>query len=290
MPNNTPCVTACSRDLSPRRRLSRLNSAPPTALPPVVGGTADGGRRAFLLINNECRVWPRLGSLLGHKGGISATRLCRELHLAPGAQGHDRGILAKIDIPAELSHFSHRPASVYLPPAFFTDARSELPVMLMLAGTPGAPDQWVTSGGAIAVADAYALRPLCTGSFRSAQGRVHARPGFWWPGPGFVCVRPKARAPSRPCPTTRPRSYSRHGTTSASRTRAWQATPSHQHHHEPRLSALCRPRHRTACPPQPEFAAAWPRRPVPAGEQIGSPTAHDAFPPPAPVADHPMTG
>jgi S-formylglutathione hydrolase FrmB len=71
-------------------------------------------------------------------------------------QSHNKGILANIDIPAEESHFSHRPASIYLPPAFFTDARSELPVILMLSGTPGAPDQWVTSGGAIAVADAYA--------------------------------------------------------------------------------------------------------------------------------------
>jgi S-formylglutathione hydrolase FrmB len=111
---------------------------------------------AFLLMNNEYGVWPRLGSLLGHKGEISATRLYRELHLPPGMQSHSKGILAKIDIPAARSHFSHRPASVYLPPAFFTDARSSLPVMLMLAGTPGAPDQWVTSGGAVAVADAYA--------------------------------------------------------------------------------------------------------------------------------------
>jgi S-formylglutathione hydrolase FrmB len=111
---------------------------------------------AFLLINKEYGVWPRLGSLLGHKGEISATRLYRELHLPAGMQGRHTGILAKIDIPADRSHFSHRPASVYLPPAFFTDARDKLPVMLMLAGTPGAPDQWVTSGAAIAVADAYA--------------------------------------------------------------------------------------------------------------------------------------
>jgi S-formylglutathione hydrolase FrmB len=120
-----------------------------SAVPLTVAG-------AFLLINNEYGVWPRLGSLLGHKGEISATRLYRELHLTPGMESHDKGILAKIDIPADQSHFSHRPASVYLPPAFFTDARNELPVMLMLAGTPGAPDQWVTSGGAIAVADSYA--------------------------------------------------------------------------------------------------------------------------------------
>jgi S-formylglutathione hydrolase FrmB len=111
---------------------------------------------AFLLINNEYGVWPRMGSLLGHKGEISATRLYRELHIPVGMQGHDKGILAAIDIPAERSHFSHRPGSVYLPPAFFTDARNKLPVLLMLAGTPGATDQWVISGGAVAVADAYA--------------------------------------------------------------------------------------------------------------------------------------
>ncbi len=115
--------------------------------------TVAGG---FLLINNEYGVWPELGSLLGHKDEISATRLYRELHLPPGARRHDKGILARIDIPADHSRFGHHPASIYLPPAFFTDARGELPVVLMLAGTPGASDQWVTSGGAIAVAGAYA--------------------------------------------------------------------------------------------------------------------------------------
>lgn len=120
-----------------------------SAVPLTVAG-------AFLLINNEYRAWPRLGSLLGHNGAISAEALYRELNLPPGARRHDKGILAEIDIPADQSHFNHRPASVYLPPAFFTDARSDLPVVLMLAGTPGGPDQWVTAGGATAVADAYA--------------------------------------------------------------------------------------------------------------------------------------
>jgi S-formylglutathione hydrolase FrmB len=78
------------------------------------------------------------------------------VHLPANARTTGKGVLAELDVPATASHFTHRTGSVYLPPAYFTPARVKLPVILMLAGAPGGPTQWPTSGKAVATADAYA--------------------------------------------------------------------------------------------------------------------------------------
>ena len=111
---------------------------------------------AFLLINDEYGLWPHLGNLLGHSDKISTAELYRQLNLPPGTGHPSKGIVASIDIPADRSHFAHRQGSVYLPPAYFTEARADLPVLLVLPGTPGAPDNWISAGGAAETADAFA--------------------------------------------------------------------------------------------------------------------------------------
>ncbi|MGC9665336.1 alpha/beta hydrolase [Planosporangium sp. 12N6] len=107
---------------------------------------------ALLLVNDEYGVWPTVGDLLGH----TRVRGASALHLPPGSVRSDSGVLVALDPPATRSRFAHRRGSVYLPPAYFTPARTKLPVVVMLAGAPGAPVQWPTSGRAIASADAYA--------------------------------------------------------------------------------------------------------------------------------------
>jgi S-formylglutathione hydrolase FrmB len=106
---------------------------------------------AFLLINDEYGAWPTLGDLLGHtyRPGGSAVRL-------PARAEPAHGMLVVLDPPATLSHFSHRPGTAYLPPAYFGPERSTLPVVMLLAGVPGTPTQWVTSGRAVATTEAYA--------------------------------------------------------------------------------------------------------------------------------------
>ncbi|GIH15836.1 alpha/beta hydrolase [Rugosimonospora africana] len=104
---------------------------------------------AVLLVNDEYGVWPTLGDLLGHTGMVDASSVA-------GRAASHRGVLVAADPPALRSHFRHRPGSVYLPAAYFTAARADLPVIIMLAGTPGSPIQWPTSGGAVRTADAYA--------------------------------------------------------------------------------------------------------------------------------------
>jgi S-formylglutathione hydrolase FrmB len=66
------------------------------------------------------------------------------------------GQFALVDIPSSTSHFTQRAGGVYLPPAYFTSARSQLGVLVMLAGTPSSPNIWATAGHALATANAYA--------------------------------------------------------------------------------------------------------------------------------------
>lgn len=104
---------------------------------------------ALLLVNDEYGVWPTLGDLLGHTGIVSASAATVRI-------SSDRGLLVAVDPPALRSHFRHRAGSAYLPAAYFTAARPELPLIVMLAGTPGSPVQWPTAGAAVRTADAYA--------------------------------------------------------------------------------------------------------------------------------------
>jgi S-formylglutathione hydrolase FrmB len=64
------------------------------------------------------------------------------------------GTLAEIDIPATVSGFRHRKAWVWLPPAW--TGQSPLPVIVLLAGAPGTPSDWLRSGRALEIADAWA--------------------------------------------------------------------------------------------------------------------------------------
>lgn len=61
-------------------------------------------------------------------------------------------------IPGPLSGFSARPAAVYLPPAYFSDPRPRLPVVVLLAGQPGDPDDWVGAGKLATVMDRFAVQ------------------------------------------------------------------------------------------------------------------------------------
>lgn len=66
------------------------------------------------------------------------------------------GSVGEIKIPATVSHFDARNAVVYLPPAARTAHPPKLPVMVMLSGQPGAPDDLFVKGGLAHTLDAYA--------------------------------------------------------------------------------------------------------------------------------------
>lgn len=68
---------------------------------------------------------------------------------APGEMP-SAGKITSATIPPTVSNFSARPAQIYLPPAYFTDRRPLLPVLVLLAGQPGEPEDWL-NGGLLAI-------------------------------------------------------------------------------------------------------------------------------------------
>ncbi len=67
-----------------------------------------------------------------------------------------QGVLIKVTIPPSVSHFSTRPAYVYLPPAWFAKVTPSLPTLILLPGEPGSASDWSNDGDADTTADAFA--------------------------------------------------------------------------------------------------------------------------------------
>ncbi|MGN7133091.1 alpha/beta hydrolase [Rhodococcoides corynebacterioides] len=68
------------------------------------------------------------------------------------------GAVVTADIPGRTSDFVGRPAKIYLPPAYFAERRPLLPVLMLLAGQPGSPQDWLRSGNLVRTMDAFASR------------------------------------------------------------------------------------------------------------------------------------
>jgi enterochelin esterase-like enzyme len=67
-----------------------------------------------------------------------------------------QGAVSTVDIPSTTSGFPARKALVYLPPAYLTNPRARLPVLVMLEGQPGSPRDWFEGGGLAARMDRFA--------------------------------------------------------------------------------------------------------------------------------------
>jgi len=69
-----------------------------------------------------------------------------------------RGALVGVDVPDTASGFVHREEYVYLPPTWFTGTSSHpaLPAVMMIGGEFNTPADWVRTGNALSVVDAYA--------------------------------------------------------------------------------------------------------------------------------------
>jgi len=56
------------------------------------------------------------------------------------------GVVSSVAIPGTVSGFQARNALVYLPPAYQVSPRPLLPVLVLLPGQPGGPDDWFGPG------------------------------------------------------------------------------------------------------------------------------------------------
>lgn len=93
-----------------------------------------------------------LGAVVGAEPAdeVALAQLLRRTH------GPDRGVFAPVTIPASHTGFAARQALVWVPPAWFARPRPPLPVIVLLHGTPGSPQDWTDGGMADDTADAFA--------------------------------------------------------------------------------------------------------------------------------------
>jgi S-formylglutathione hydrolase FrmB len=78
----------------------------------------------------------------------------------PPANMPKTGQVYQVTIPGQVSRFPARPGYLYLPPAYLSSPRAQLPVLVLLAGQPGEPRQWVDSGEIQAMMDDFAAQHL----------------------------------------------------------------------------------------------------------------------------------
>ncbi|GAC58873.1 hypothetical protein GOHSU_56_00060 [Gordonia hirsuta DSM 44140 = NBRC 16056] len=116
-------------------------------------------------VNREFDAYPTLGVLLNPSPVGTATPGEFAAHgitvvdlpnWYPPSTPMPASRLVAMHIPPTTSSFTARDAIVYLPPAYFTNPRPRLPVLVLLAGEPGSPDDWVRSGGLVETMDGFA--------------------------------------------------------------------------------------------------------------------------------------
>lgn len=122
------------------------------------------------LFNGYFLGFPTLATLFGHPAAHEATpaqvvqiasvarrRVAVDpaaIPLGRGASLH--GVTLPVAFPATTSHFAARPGWLYLPPAWFGPARSQLPVVVLISGSPASPSEWLSGGYVDRYSDAFA--------------------------------------------------------------------------------------------------------------------------------------
>ena len=94
---------------------------------------------------------PPREQVIGARSGLPLSAIWR-----PPAGMPTAGVVTEVPIPSPASGFPARPAWLYLPPAYLARPRAELPVLVLLSGQPGSPDDWLDSGALAQRLDAFA--------------------------------------------------------------------------------------------------------------------------------------
>ena len=111
-------------------------------------------------LNADLGEFPNLGNAIGvgayRQLAIPTTRAHATIAPAVTQVMPTSGRIGTVDIPGTVSHFSARPAIVYLPPAALLPHPVALPVIVMLSGQPGGPSDLFIKGQMQSTLDAYA--------------------------------------------------------------------------------------------------------------------------------------
>ncbi|WP_376954441.1 alpha/beta hydrolase [Arthrobacter methylotrophus] len=116
---------------------------------------------AALQINGYFGLNHTASDLLGHKvARIPELRVGSNEGVpeTPPVSAHGRGEVWKASIPGTESGFKAREAFIYLPAAYRTSVRSQLPVLVLFAGQPGRPADWLVGGRLEASMNTFAAR------------------------------------------------------------------------------------------------------------------------------------
>ncbi|MEU5841182.1 alpha/beta hydrolase-fold protein [Rhodococcus sp. NPDC047139] len=87
---------------------------------------------------------------------VASSRTLSVAEWSPPGNLPTTGAVTSVTIPGAVSGFRAREARVYLPPAYFSDPRPELPVLILLPGQPGGPEDWLVGGRLTQTMDSYA--------------------------------------------------------------------------------------------------------------------------------------
>lgn len=133
------------------RRVGAVAGIVVFALLGTLGVNADFGQYPTLASALGISSFPDLpATLLAAQQARAGTAPSTEVPLwktwEPPAGMPSKGIVGAVTIPATVSHFAAREALVYLPPAALVPNPPALPVMVMLSGQPGSPDNIFIAG------------------------------------------------------------------------------------------------------------------------------------------------
>ncbi|WP_072807294.1 alpha/beta hydrolase [Rhodococcoides yunnanense] len=118
-------------------------------------------------INSHVVGYPTVAAALGHPPVVDPSDIESEASDVVGGRPLDAwwtppvsmpptGDVVEADIPGAVSGFHARPASIYLPPAYLSDPRAELPVLVLITGQPGHVVDWVQGGHLARTMDTFA--------------------------------------------------------------------------------------------------------------------------------------
>jgi pimeloyl-ACP methyl ester carboxylesterase len=118
---------------------------------------------AMNLINQHYQYYPTAGSLFGveAQNEVSPAQLDAIRDRAARENGGaipTSGFTIEIDIPGAKSGFVARKALVWVPPKWVADKKARLPLLVLMPGIPGAPDDWTRAGFADQTALEFASR------------------------------------------------------------------------------------------------------------------------------------